>query len=73
MQPIGKTLILIGLGIAVIGVLLHFAGDKFNWFGNLPGDVKYKTKNVSFYAPWVSMLLISLLVSFLMWVFRKFF
>lgn len=73
MQPIGKTLIVAGIALTVIGLLVTFAGDKFGWFGNLPGDIKHKSKNVSVYAPWVSMLLISALLSFALWVFRWFF
>ncbi len=57
----------------VLGLILWLAGDKFSWFGNLPGDIRVERKNFRFYAPIVSMLLLSMLLSFLLWVFRRFF
>lgn len=69
----GKMLVFIGLGITVLGLLFWLAGDKLNWFGRLPGDVQYESKNVRVYFPWVTMLLLSILFSLAMWVIRKFF
>jgi len=73
MQPIGKTIVIIGILLVVVGLIVWFAGDKFNWFGNLPGDVKMERDNFRFFAPFTSMLLLSILLSLLLWVFRKFF
>lgn len=73
MQPLGKTIVIIGIVVVVIGLIVWLAGDKFGWFGQLPGDIRVEKKNVRFYAPITSMLLISILLSLLMWVFRKFF
>lgn len=73
MQPIGKTIVVVGVLLIVVGLVVWFAGDKFNWFGNLPGDVNMERKNVRFFAPFTSMLLLSVLLSLLLWIFRKFF
>lgn len=73
MQPIGKTIVIIGVLLIVVGLFVWFAGDKFNWFGNLPGDVNMERKNIRFFAPFTSMLLLSILLSLLLWIFRKFF
>lgn len=73
MQPIGKTIVVIGLVLVVVGLLVWFAGDKFNWFGHLPGDIRIEKKNVRFFAPLTSMLLLSLLLSLVLWLLRKFF
>ncbi len=73
MQPIGKTIVVIGILLVVVGLVLWFAGDKFNWFGNLPGDVNMERKNVRFFAPFTSMLLLSILLTLLLYIFRKFF
>ncbi|KAA9345908.1 DUF2905 domain-containing protein [Adhaeribacter soli] len=70
---IGKILVFVGLGIAVLGLLFWFAGDKLNWFDRLPGDVRYESRNVRIYFPWVTMLLLSILFSLVMWLIRKFF
>jgi magnesium-transporting ATPase (P-type) len=71
MHDIGKYLILIGIVILVVGLILFFLGGKFAWFGNLPGDIKIKRDNFVFYAPIVSMILISVVLSFLFWLFSK--
>ena len=73
MQPVGKYIVIAGVVIVIIGLLVWFAGDKLNWFGNLPGDIKVEKKNVRVYAPITTMLLLSVLLSLLLWLFRKFF
>jgi H+/Cl- antiporter ClcA len=73
MQPAGKYIVIVGVIIVVVGLLVWFAGDKLNWFGNLPGDIKVEKKNVRVYFPFMTMLLLSVLLSLLMWLFRKFF
>lgn len=73
MQKMGKTIVIMGVVLVVVGLIVWLAGDKFNWFGNLPGDVNMERKNVRFFAPFTSMLLLSILLSLLLWVFRKFF
>jgi hypothetical protein len=62
-----------GLGIALIGLLIWLLGNKLHWFGNLPGDIRIERANFRFYAPIVSMLLVSILLSALLWVIRRFF
>ena len=73
MQPIGKLLIIGGLGIALVGVIIWLFGNKLNWFGNLPGDIRVERQNFRFYAPIVSMLLVSILLSGILWLIRRIF
>jgi hypothetical protein len=73
MQPIGKIIILAGLVIAFLGLIIWLLGDKLNWFGHLPGDIRVERPNFKFYAPIVSMLLLSIFISLLLWVIRRFF
>jgi len=73
MQPIGKAIVVLGVILVVVGLVVWLAGDKFSWFGHLPGDIRVERKNMRFYAPITSMLLLSILFSLLMWLFRKFF
>ena len=73
MQPAGKYIVIAGIIIVVVGLLVWFAGDKLNWFGNLPGDVHVERKNVKIFAPFTTMLLLSVILSLLLWVFRRFF
>jgi hypothetical protein len=67
---IGK--LLIGLGIAMIligGVLLLFG--KIPFIGRLPGDIMVQKKNFTFYFPLATSILLSLLLTFLFWLFGK--
>ncbi len=71
MHQIGKYLIIIGIVVVVIGVILFFLGNKLSWFGDLPGDIKIKRDNFVFYAPITSMILVSIVLSFLLWLFSR--
>ncbi|MFD2999621.1 DUF2905 domain-containing protein [Pontibacter toksunensis] len=73
MQPIGKTIVILGVILVLVGLVVWMAGDKFSWFGHLPGDIRVERKNMRFFAPITSMILLSILFSLLMWLFRKFF
>ncbi|MFT2009382.1 DUF2905 domain-containing protein [Pontibacter sp. 13R65] len=73
MPSVGKAVVLIGVVIVVIGLVIWLAGDKFNWFGQLPGDINVERKNFRFFAPITSMLLFSILFSLILWVIRRFF
>jgi len=70
MTDMGKWLIVLGLAIAAAGVLLTFAG-KLPWLGRLPGDIYIKRENFSFYFPLATCIIVSVLVSLLLWLFRK--
>ncbi|AKF24802.1 membrane protein [Sulfurovum lithotrophicum] len=73
MEEIGKNIIIMGLVIVVIGVLLTF-GDKLPFsLGKLPGDIVYKKENFSFYFPITTSIILSVVLSFLFYLFGKFF
>jgi hypothetical protein len=70
MNDFGKCLVIAGLAIAAIGALI-WSGFGRGWFGRLPGDIHYKGDNFSFYFPIVTCLLLSVLISLVLWLFRK--
>lgn len=70
MHGFGKTLIVMGLVIALIGVVLTLAG-KIPWLGRLPGDIYVKRENFTFYFPLATSIIVSVVLSLLMWLFRK--
>ncbi|GAW67408.1 hypothetical protein GPEL0_01f3221 [Geoanaerobacter pelophilus] len=70
MPSFGKSLIILGLIIAAIGVLFTFAG-RFPWLGRLPGDIYVKRDNFTFYFPLATSIIISLVLSFILWLFRR--
>lgn len=67
---LGKGLILIGLLITAVGVLFLYS-EKIGWIGRLPGDITIRRENVTVYIPLATCLLISVLLSLLIWLFRK--
>lgn len=66
-------LLLVGLGVvAVVVGLLVWAG-WLSWFGRLPGDVRIERGNLRVYFPIVSMILVSLLLTLILNLLRRFF
>ena len=66
----GKLLIILGLTLAILGLVLTFSG-KIPFLGKLPGDLRIERENFSFYFPLGTCLLLSLLLSLLLWLFRR--
>jgi len=69
-RPLALLLIGAGLLLALAGVVAWFGG--LSWFGHLPGDVRIERENVRVYVPIVSMLLVSVALSLLLWIVRRF-
>ncbi len=72
MTPVSKLLISIGLLFIIIGILTGLFGNLFVWFGKLPGDFHYQNEHFSVYAPLGSMIVISLILNLLLYIFSKF-
>ncbi len=70
MPSLGKSLIIIGLIIAAVGVLLSLAG-RIPWLGRLPGDIYIKRENFTFYFPLATSIIVSVVLSLIMWLLRK--
>ncbi len=66
-----KWLIIAGIILIVIGLLLHYAPGALSWFGKLPGDIRIETERTRIYIPITSMILISLVLSLLIRLFRS--
>ena len=70
MGGIGKTLILLGLLLVIVGVVFSLAG-KIPWLGHLPGDISIQRERYSFYFPITTCILISVIVSLVLYFFRR--
>ncbi len=72
LAEIGKTLVILGLGIATIGGLLWLSGEKFTNLplGRLPGDISIQKDNFSFYFPLGTCILLSIGLSGLIWLWQ---
>jgi hypothetical protein len=66
---LGKFLVIVGIVLVGLGLLL-MVGNRLSFFGfgRLPGDIAYKGKNVSFYFPIVSCLILSAAVTLVLWL-----
>ena len=67
----GPAIVVAGLVIVAIG-LLAWAGG-LSWFGRLPGDVRIERDSMRVYAPIVSMLVLSVVASLVLYLVRRFF
>lgn len=72
MHEIGKMLLGIGLLVAAIGALVLVAARIGLPLGRLPGDFSYKGRNVSFYFPLGTSILISIVLSIILYVLSRF-
>jgi uncharacterized membrane protein YidH (DUF202 family) len=68
-RVIGQFVVIGGLCLIVVGILIYSGG--LNWFGRLPGDIRYQSDRVQVYIPIVSMLVISLALSIIFYLIRK--
>ena len=71
MNAPGRSLIILGAILIAAGLLISFAAKLPTWLGRLPGDIHIKRDNFSFHFPLVTCLLISAIISFIMWLLRK--
>ena len=69
-RSIGLLVIIIGICVVVAGLLIY--AGALAWFGRLPGDIRVERESVRLYIPITSMLLLSLVLSLLMYLLRRF-
>jgi hypothetical protein len=63
--------LLVGLGVLLIVVGLLAWSGGLGWFGRLPGDIRIERDSVRIYVPLVSMLVLSVVLSVVMYVIRR--
>lgn len=69
MRDLGRLLVLFGAILLIAGVVLTMAGKL--GLGKLPGDIVYRRGNFSFYFPLMTSILLSIVLSLLLWLFRR--
>jgi len=70
MAGFGKILIYLGVMLVIVGLIVSFMG-KIPWLGQLPGDIYIQRERLSFYFPLATCLLISLILSLVLYFFRR--
>jgi hypothetical protein len=68
---LGKTLIFMGIILIVVGILLLLM-PHIPFLGRLPGDIHLKGKRWSFYFPVATCIILSLLLTLLLWLINHF-
>ncbi|WP_128893822.1 DUF2905 domain-containing protein [Longirhabdus pacifica] len=71
MNPIAKALIFGGFTLIILGVIWQFGGRFLN-LGRLPGDIVIEKENVKFYFPIVTCIVLSIVISLIMYLLRMF-
>jgi H+/Cl- antiporter ClcA len=66
-----KYFIIAGVIITFVGIILYFCRGALRWFGRLPGDIRIERENVKIYFPIVTMIVISLLLTLLVNILRR--
>jgi len=71
MPELGKALVVLGAVLLVVGLLLLFAG-RIPFLGKLPGDIVIRRRNFTFYFPIATGIILSLLISLILYLIGKF-
>jgi hypothetical protein len=70
-MSMGRVLIALGVLLVVLGLLFRIGENLPLRLGRLPGDIHVRGKHASFYFPVVTCLLLSVVLSLAMWLFRR--
>jgi len=70
MSELGRALVVLGLVIAVVGLLL-VAFDRVPWLGRLPGDISIQRGNWTFYFPLGTSILLSIVLTLVLWLIGR--
>ena len=70
MRELGKFVIVIGVVVTLVGLLM-WSGLMPKWLGRLPGDIRIERGNSAFYFPIVTCIILSILLSLLLSIFRR--
>lgn len=72
MQQTGKYIMIAGAVVLIAGIVIFFWGDKLQFLGRLPGDIRIERENFKFFFPITTMILLSLAISLVIWILRQF-
>lgn len=71
MNQIGRTLLIFGLVLAAVGLIIIIAGKLNIPFGKLPGDLTYHKKGLTVFAPFSTMIIISVVLTLIFNLFSR--
>jgi uncharacterized membrane protein len=68
---LGRLLIAAGLALVALGVIVLVISKLNLPLGRLPGDIVYRGKNTTVYFPWVTCLIISVVLTLILWLLNR--
>ena len=71
LRDLGRLLLILGAVIVIVGALLYFGARLPFRLGRLPGDIIHRSEHTTFYFPIVSCLVISIVLSVILWFFSN--
>ena len=72
MTDFGKVLVALGAILVLAGVVVMLLGKSHLPLGRLPGDIVYRGKNSAFYFPLATSILLSVVLSLVLYVISRF-
>jgi hypothetical protein len=70
MRELGKLVAVVGVIITLVGLVM-WSGFAPKWLGRLPGDIRIERGHSAFYFPIVTCIILSILLSLLLSIFRR--
>ncbi len=70
MRELGKVVAVTGVIITLLGLVM-WSGFAPKWLGRLPGDIRIEREHSAFYFPIVTCIILSILLSLLLSIFRR--
>jgi Protein of unknown function (DUF2905) len=69
-RELGKFIVVIGVVVTLVGLIM-WSGFAPKWLGRLPGDIRIEREHSAFYFPIVTCIILSILLSLLLSIFRR--
>lgn len=71
MAEIGRLMVMLGVALVLLGGIVMLVGRTGMPLGRLPGDILYRGKNTAFYFPLASSILISVVLSIVLFLIGR--
>ena len=70
MDNLGKYIIFLGILITSLGIIMYFFSNYLGWLGKTPLDFSYRSESIKIYFPFGTMLIISIILTFIINLFK---
>jgi len=70
-QSTGKYIIAAGFILVILGAAVYLLGNKLQWLGKLPGDIRLERQNFKFFFPITTLIIVSVVLNLIIVIIRK--